>query len=318
MTTSGKTVTAKFDRVSITTVPVASARRSIRLMATIVVAGPVLGTLIAAGLAAAYGVSTLSLVMFAITYTMTTLGVTLGFHRYFAHRSFRTSRPMEIAFVVIGSMALQGSLLYWVSTHRRHHQFSDTPGDPHSPYMDGESRLGWLSGLWHSHVGWMFATDITNAMRFAPDIIRDPLIFRVQLRYLTWAGLGLALPGLAGLAITGSWFGGLEAFLLAGPVRLLLVHHASWAVGSISHMYGRRPFKTDDHSANNFWVALLAFGEGLQNNHHAFPTAARHAFLWWEPDLTGYIVGVMSFSGLIWEVSKPPAETIARRRLSQA
>lgn len=318
MTTPGKTNAARFDRVPITTVPVASAQRAIRLIASLVVAGPVVGTALAAVLAALYGVSPIALVMFAVAYTVTTLGVTLGFHRYFAHRSFRTSRPMEIAFVILGSMALQGSLLYWVSTHRRHHQFSDTPGDPHSPYLDGEVHLGLLRGLWHSHVGWMFATDITNVVRFAPDIIRDPLIFRIQMRYLSWAALGLALPPLVVLAITGNWFAALEAFLFAGPVRLLLVHHASWAVGSISHIYGQRPFKTDDHSANNFWVALFAFGEGLQNNHHAFPTAARHAFRWWEPDLTGYIVSAMTWSGLIWDVSKPTAETIARRRLSQA
>ncbi len=297
-----------------TLVSPASTRRVFVAMAGAVVIVPLLGAIAAVWLAVDYGVSWLALVMFAIAYVLTTLGVTLGFHRYFAHRSFRTSPPMRVAFIILGSMALQGSLLYWVSTHRRHHQFSDTPDDPHSPHMDGLSPLGWWRGLWHSHIGWMFAAEVTNAVRFAPDIIRDPLVFRTQLRYLMWAGLGLALPAVVAAGLTRSWYGMLEAFLWAGPVRLFVVHHASWAVGSVSHMYGSRPFVTHDHSANNFWVALLAFGEGLQNNHHAFPAAARHAFRWWEPDLTGYVISSLAATKVIWDVVRPSAETVAQRR----
>ena len=160
----------------------------------------------------------------------------------------------------------------------------------------------------------MFDTQITNAIRFAPDLLRDRWVFNTQRRYLLWAAIGLLLPIPIGALLGGSAYAALEALLWAGPVRLLLVHHASWAVGSISHIYGSRPFDTGDHSANNLWVALVAFGEGLQNNHHAFPSAALHAFRWWEPDLTGCVIKVLAAIGVIWDVAQPSRETVSRRR----
>jgi stearoyl-CoA desaturase (delta-9 desaturase) len=294
--------------------PVASARRTMRLIAGVTVIGPFVGTLLAAILASIYGVSVSALVIFAVSFPLTALGISAGFHRHFTHRGFRTSRAMSTLLLILGSMAMQGSLLYWVATHRRHHQFSDTQDDPHSPHYHGSAALGWWRGLWHAHIGWMFDSEVTNAMRFAPDIIRDPYMFRLQQRYLSWALLGLVLPALAGLLLTGTAYGMLEGFLWGGPVRLLIVHHANWAVGSLSHLYGRRPFRTDDHSANNMLVAIVSFGEGLQNNHHAFPTSARHALHWWEPDITGWVIGALERTRLIWDVKHPSAQAIAARR----
>src|SRR5262249_8573974 len=157
-----------------------------------------------------------ALIGFAVTYAVSTIGVTLGFHRYFAHRAFRTSRAMEVVFVILGSCALQGPLLYWVATHRRHHQFSDGPGDPHSPHVMGVRPLRGGVGLWHGHVGWMFGREVTNAGRFAPDILRDRRIFTLQRYYLVWAALFLLVPGIVGGLITNSFYGGLETLLWAG------------------------------------------------------------------------------------------------------
>jgi stearoyl-CoA desaturase (delta-9 desaturase) len=286
-----------------------------RLIAALVIGGPLLGVGLAVGLFAAHGVGTVALIGFAVTYAASTLGVTLGFHRYFAHRAFRTGRTMQAVFVILGSCAMQGPLLYWVATHRRHHQFSDGPCDPHSPHTTGDRELTGWAGLWHGHLGWMFSGEMTNPLRFAPDILRDRRIFLMQRYYLLWATLVLLIPGIVGGLVTQSLYGGLETFLWAGPVRLLLVHHASWAVGSISHMYGARPFPLPDHSANNLWVAVLAFGEGLQNNHHAFPRAAHHGFRWWEPDLSGLVLNGLEWIGLVWDVNRPaPAALAARRR----
>lgn len=302
-------------RLRLTVTPPPARTRLIRTVTAAVIIGPGIGCIAAVALAIRYGVSAAAIVEFVVAYVLTTLGVTLGYHRHFTHRSFRTSRAMQAVFVVLGANALQGSLLYWVSTHRRHHQFSDTADDPHSPHNRGGQSLGPLDGFWHGHIAWMFSRDVTNAMRFAPDILRDPFVFALQSRYGLLALIGLVLPALVGGLWSGTAYGALEMFLWSGPVRLLAVHHASWAVGSISHLYGQRPFDTGDHSANNFWVALFAFGEGLQNNHHAFPRAARHAFRWWEPDLSGLVIAGLERARLIWDVNRPtPAQLTAARR----
>lgn len=286
----------------------------LRLITFAVVVGPMLGTAALVALWLWEGVETASLWALGIAYCLGTLGVTIGFHRGFAHRSYETSRPLQIALVILGSMSLQGSLLYWVATHRRHHRFSDTPDDPHSPHFHRSKRLGAGAGLWHGHMGWMFEPEITNAIRFAPDIIRDRTVFKVQSRYGLWALLGLAAPPAIAALFTRDPMVLLQIFLAAGPMRIFLVHHASWAVGSLSHMAGARPFETHDRSANNFWVALFAFGEGLQNNHHAFPRAAYHSFRWYEPDATGLVLRAMERLGLIWNVYRPSPDAVSARR----
>lgn len=292
--------------------------RLLRAAATAVVIGPLIGTVLAAGLAVwRGGVSAPALVALAITYCATTLAVTVGFHRYFSHRSFRTARAMEVLFVVLGSAALQGTLLYWVSQHRRHHQFSDSSLDPHSPHYCADGPHSGFRGFWHGHVGWMFARQISNPVRFAPDIIKDSLIFQLQRHYWAWAlALLLLPPAIVALAGADSWTIA-ETFLWAGPVRIFLLHHVSWAVGSISHLYGARPFDTGDHSANNFWVALFGFGEGLQNNHHAFPRAAIHAFQWREPDFSGVVIRGLAALGVVWDLNRPTPALIAARRRSR-
>jgi stearoyl-CoA desaturase (Delta-9 desaturase) len=288
----------------------------VRLLAAAVVLAPTLGTAAAVGLALVRGVTAAELVSCAVMYAVTILALTIGFHRYFSHRTFSTSRAVQILFVILGSAGLQGPLIYWVSTHRRHHQFSDTTDDPHSPHFDRNGRLEGLGGFWQGHMGWLFARDISNPIRFAPDIISDRLIFAVQRRYWTWAVLLLALPPAIAYGITRDPWQTLGVFLWAGPVRILLVHHVSWAVGSFSHIWGSRPFPNRDRSANNWWVAVFAFGEGLQNNHHAFPAAAHHGLRWGEPDFSGLVIDTMEALGLVKDVNRPSREAIAERRRS--
>lgn len=292
-----------------------AALRTLRLIAGLTVAGPFAGGLLALGLALRHGVGAPALWCLAVMLPLTALGISVGFHRLFAHRAFLTSQAMRVALLIAGSMAMQGSLLYWVATHRRHHQFSDTPDDPHSPHYAGPKQLGYWGGLWHGHIAWMFAADVANAARFCPDILRDATLFRLQKRYLLWAGLGLLLPALVGLAATGTAYGALECLLWGGAVRLLAVHHAYWAVGSLSHMHGEKRFETRDQSANNYFVAAISFGEGLQNNHHAFPASARHALRWFEPDAAGWAIGLAERLGLVWDVKHPSPEQIANKLL---
>jgi stearoyl-CoA desaturase (Delta-9 desaturase) len=312
-----KSRSARMAPPPIAVTPAPEAVRTMKLIAGLTVVGPIFGSAIAFALAWRYGVSTWAIVLAVVMFSLTNLGVTVGFHRHFAHRTFRTSRGMRILFVILGSMAMQGTLLYWVATHLRHHQFSDTELDPHSPHFKGEHQLGYWGGLWHGHIGWMFADEVSNAARFCPDLLRDQEIFRLQQRYLTWAALGFAIPTVIGFLISGfSLYGALEGFLWGGAVRLLALHHAAWAVGSISHLHGRRPFDTRDRSTNNYLVALFSFGEGLQNNHHAFPTSARHGLRWWEPDIAGWAILLGKQGGLFWEVKHPSPAQIENKRVA--
>ena len=304
-------------KVQPVTIANAAALRMLRLVAGSIVVIPLLATIYAMGLVIRRGISVPEFVLLASMYTFTLLGITVGFHRHFAHRSFKTSGTMKMLLAVLGSMAGQGPLYWWVATHRRHHRFSDGPGDPHSPNLvpgNGVRKL--LSGFWHGHIAWMFSSEITNWAYFAPDLIRDRRIFLMHRLYWFWMAMGLTIPTCVGWV----WIGGAEGawlgLLWGGLVRLCLVDHASWCVGSISHMFGSRPFEksTRDRSANNWFVAIVAFGEGLQNNHHAFANSAAHAVHWWEPDLSVWVIRVLRRLGLVWEVNHPTAAMLKAKR----
>ena len=215
------------------------------------------------------------------------MGITVGFHRLFTHRSFKTRLPVRALFAVLGSAAVEGPLIEWVSTHRMHHRFSDRSGDPHSPHVDrGTGWRGALRGLLHAHVGWLFrATDIASPERYAPDLLADPLIAlgRPHLRRVG-ARSAWRLPFGLGVALTGTVAGGLTGLLWGGAVRILLLHHATFSVNSLCHFFGRRRFATGDESRNLAWLALPTFGEAWHNNHHAFPTSAHHGLTRWQLD----------------------------------
>jgi stearoyl-CoA desaturase (delta-9 desaturase) len=201
------------------------------------------------------------LVVLAITYTLTGLGITVGYHRLFTHRSFKTTRGVRALLAVLGSMAVEGPVLEWVATHRKHHRFSDQPGDPDSPHLDHAP--GWrgvLRGLAHAHVGWMFrGKDMANPARYAKDLLADRDVRFISRTFPLWVAVGLALPFGLGVALTGSVAGGLTGLLWGGAVRVFLLHHATFSINSLCHSFGRRPFATGDQSHNLAWLAPLAF-----------------------------------------------------------
>lgn len=210
--------------------------------------------------------------------------ITVGFHRHFTHRTFKTTTPIRVILAILGSMALQGPLIYWVALHRRHHEYSDQPGDPHSPHLHTNASLEWLRGLWHAHIGWMFNHEIPNPIHYAPDLLRDEAISKVNRLYFLWVFLGLAIPATLGGVLSISWMGAFYGFLWGGPVRILVAENFIWSINSITHVYGRRPFNTYEYSTNNIWLAIPTFGESWHNNHHAFPNSAIFGLKWWQID----------------------------------
>ena len=244
------------------------------------------------------------LLVLAITYSLTGLGITVGFHRLFTHRSFKTSRPVRALLAVLGSMAVEGPVNEWVATHRKHHNYSDAPGDPHSPHLDPAP--GWrgvLRGLGHAHVGWMFrGKDKANPARYAKDLLADPDMRFIGRTFPLWVLVGLAIPFGLGAAGSGSLTGGLTGLLWGGAVRVLVLHHATFSINSLCHFFGRRPFATGDESRNLAWLAPIALGEGWHNNHHAFPTSARHGLRRGQVDPSAWLIGALERCHLAWDV----------------
>jgi stearoyl-CoA desaturase (Delta-9 desaturase) len=296
--------------------PIASARDGMqlqRLIAFLVMALPITGTGLAIYLAFHYGIGRVEIGSFLFMYLLTMGGMTVGLHRYFAHRSFETGPRMRLVLAVLGSMSTQGPLLSWVTIHRKHHAFSDRPGDPHSPHVHENKMFGMLNGLWHAHIGWMF-TENSADWSFSRDLMGDRRLFWVHRTYLYWVAASFLLPAFVCGLLTRTWSGAALGFLWGGLVRCFVVNQASWCVGSICHYFGTRRFDTHDHSANNYMVAVFTFGEGLQNNHHAFPSAARHGLRWWEPDFSGTLIWLLSALGLVWNRYHPSEESIAKLR----
>jgi stearoyl-CoA desaturase (delta-9 desaturase) len=287
-----------------------------RRLALAIIVVPLAGTVAAIALAFYRGVTAVDLALFAVLYVLTTLGITVGFHRHFAHRAFQARPALSVALGILGSMAAQGTLVYWVATHRRHHQFAEQGLDPHSPYVHEGKPIGRWRGFWHSHVGWMLESRMTNTARFARDIIRDPRLSRVNDLYAVWVTLGLALPAAVGGALSGSWPGALSGFLWGGMVRLFLAHHMMWTSGSTAHMFGTRPFATADQSKNNGLLAIPTLGEGWHNNHHAFPSSSRFALRWWQIDMGGWAIRAFEELGWAWGSHGPSEDLIERRRKS--
>lgn len=275
---------------------------------------PTLGTIVALGSLPFWGISAVSAALLMVFYSLTMAGIIVGFHRYFSHRAFETTRPICALLLILGSMAMQGPLINWVATHRRHHKYSDVSLDAHSPHWRGEEPVSGIRGFWHGHIGWMFVSKITNSALFAKDLLQDPLVVRLNRRYFTWIGLGLLLPTVLGGVFTQSWQGGCQGLLWGGFVRIFLVHHACWAISSVSHNYGARPFATPDRSTNNFWLAIPTFGGTWHNNHHAFPRSPITGLMWWQVDIGGVIVQFLKLLGLAWNLKTPSPNLIESRQ----
>jgi stearoyl-CoA desaturase (delta-9 desaturase) len=261
-----------------------------------------------------HGVGATDLVVLAILYLFTALGVTIGYHRLLTHRAFESPRPVRYTLAILGQMAVQGPVIDWVADHRKHHAFTDEEGDPHSPHLHGGGLKGALHGLYHAHVGWLFETQgRADRHRYARDLMEDATMKRISKAFLLNAVGGLALAFALGLAVTGRVSGGLTALLWGGVVRIFLLHHVTWSINSVCHFFGRRRFAVDDHSTNVFWLALPSLGESWHHNHHAFPRSARHGLRWWEVDVTGLVILAMKRLGLARDVVTVSPEKQAER-----
>ena len=243
-------------------------------------------------------------------YLFTGFGISVGFHRLFAHRSFCAHRVLKIVLAVAGTMALEGSVIGWVTTHRRHHMFSDRPGDPHSPVSYGSEHPTIIRGFLWAHVGWLFASDATSQQRFAPDLLRDPDMVAVDRLFPALAVLSLLIPLGIGWVVTGTFAGALGVFLWAGLIRMALLHHVTWSINSVCHLWGRRPFTTGDNSANVAPLALVSFGESWHNFHHAAPASARHGALEHQVDLSAGLIRIFERAGWVTKVRWPTATQI--------
>jgi stearoyl-CoA desaturase (delta-9 desaturase) len=239
-------------------------------------------------------------------------GVTIGYHRYFTHGSFKAKRPLKIALAITGSMALQGPPIIWVADHRRHHAYSDREGDPHSPWLYGTSPWAMAKGFWHAHMGWVFDRELTNKQRFAPDLLADKDIVRVNNLFAVWTTATLLLPALIGGLVTWSWWGAFTAFFWAGLVRVAILHHVTWSTNSICHMWGERPFASRDKAANVWPLAILSFGESWHNLHHADPTCARHGVKKGQIDTSARIIWFFEKLGWVHSVRWPTTQRLQK------
>jgi stearoyl-CoA desaturase (Delta-9 desaturase) len=287
-----------------------------RLVRAVVTAAPLVAVVLAGWLAWGGTLHWHDLLVLAITYVLCGMGITVGYHRLFTHRSFKTSRPVRAVLAVLGSMAIEGPVLDWASTHRKHHRFSDRPGDPHSPHVD--QAPGWrgaIKGLVHAHLGWIFrGKDIANPRRYAKDLLADRDLRFISRTFPLWAVAGLALPFALGFALTGSLVGGLTGLLWGGAVRVFLLHHATYSINSLCHFFGRRPFATGDEARNLAWLAPMSLGEAWHNNHHAFPTSARHGLGRWQVDPAAWLITALERCHLAWDVVRIAPERQRDRR----
>jgi stearoyl-CoA desaturase (Delta-9 desaturase) len=277
---------------------------------------PFLAFVAAVPVAWGWGLGWTDLALFLAFYYVSGLGITVGYHRYFTHGSFKAARPLRIALAVAGSLAIEGPVIRWVADHRRHHAYSDRDGDPHSPWRFGNSLPALVKGFWFAHLGWMFDVEHTNREKYTPDLMRDRAIRLVDRLFPTWGAISVFLPALLGGLISMSWAGALSAFFWASLVRIFLLHHVTWSINSVCHMIGDRPFAARDKSANFWPLAILSFGESWHNMHHADPTAARHGVLRGQIDTSARLIWIFEKLGWVSDVRWPKPERLAKLRAS--
>jgi stearoyl-CoA desaturase (delta-9 desaturase) len=257
------------------------------------------------------------LVMLVAGYMLTAMGITIGYHRLYTHKSFEASPAVAWTFGILGSMAVQGPLMWWATTHRRHHQHSDHAEDPHSPHAGREPGVaGWVKSFAHAHIGWLFDRELRGSvMRYAPDLAADARAQAISRTFVLWVVLGFAIPAAIGGLVMQSWMGALLGFLWGGVIRMFLVHHATWSVNSVCHIWGWQTYRSGDHSRNNPAMGILAMGEGWHNNHHAFPASARHGLQWWQFDISWITIRSLASVGLVSDIRLPSPERLQSKRV---
>jgi len=258
-------------------------------------------------------VSVLSISLAAVFYVITAHGITIGYHRMLTHRAFKARRWLKIALSIAGSMAIQGGPIRWVADHRKHHQHSDGPDDPHSPWRFGNGPKALARGLWWAHTGWLFRREQAVKAAYAPDLLADPDLVTVHRLFPLWVTISVLAPPLVAFALTGSVAAAAGALLWASGVRIFLLHHVTFAINSVCHVAGTRPFTTRDRSTNFWPLALLSMGESWHNLHHADPTCARHGVQRGQIDSSARLIRWFERAGWAHDVHWPDQSRLVRR-----
>ena len=282
---------------------------------------PLVGAAIAMAMLWGRAFRWIDVVLLVSMYVLCAFGTTIGFHRYFTHKGFEARLPVKVTLGVLGCMTMQGPIIQWVTDHRKHHALSDQPGDPHSPHVGhGDGLMGAVRGFAHAHIGWMFSNlGMEQGRVYGKDLYEDRVIVWLDRLYLLWVALSLGIPFLIGYLVGGgSVLLGLEAMVWGGLFRIFLYQHATFSVNSICHMFGRQAYRTRDEARNNWLVALLVFGEGWHNNHHAFPASARHGLSRFQFDVSWWVIRALERARLVWNVKTPSGDQLSRRRLQPA
>ncbi|MFE5706489.1 acyl-CoA desaturase [Rhodococcus koreensis] len=275
---------------------------------------PFFGVAAAIGFAWVCPVGVTDVVLLFVMWVVTGLGITVGYHRLFTHRTFKASPSVQAALTIAGSMAGQGGMVSWVAIHRRHHECSDREGDPHSPNLCGDSFLGRARGLAHSHLLWMRRHEYPNIGHYAPDLLKNRSLMRIARLYYYWVALGLMIPAIIGGLVYQSWTGIVSGFLWGGLVRIFVLEHIIWAINSLLHMYGTRPYRSRENSRNGGIFALVSFGESWHNNHHAFPESASFGLDWYRLDPGYWLIRTLAALGLARDVGLPTKERMHAKR----
>lgn len=281
---------------------------------------PFLALVAAIPVAWGWGIGWTDVALSVAFYVVSAMGITVGFHRYFTHGAFKANRGLKIALAIAGSLAIEGPVIRWVADHRRHHAFSDREGDPHSPWRYGESLSGLTKGFWFAHIGWLFDPEHTNQDKYAPDLLADRDLVRINKAFPALVAFTLLAPAVLGGLITWSWVGALTAFFWASLVRLCLLHHVTWSINSVCHMIGERPYSSRDKSANFWPLAILSMGESWHNSHHADPTCARHGVDRGQLDISARTIWIFEKLGWATDVRWPKRarfDKLAERRASE-
>jgi stearoyl-CoA desaturase (delta-9 desaturase) len=288
-----------------------------RLTVGVFVAVPLLAVALAVPFAWLWGgIGWSDILLSVLFFAIAAHGITIGFHRAFTHGSFKPNRPLKMALAIAGSLAIEGPVARWVADHRKHHAYSDADGDPHSPWRYGESTRGLIKGFLFSHVGWLFDVEQTPIEKYAPDLLRDKDIARISRQFPLWVAVSLLAPPVLGGLLTWSWHGALTAFFWASLVRIALVHHTTWSINSVCHVWGKQPFKTRDRSGNVAWLAILSGGESWHNLHHSDPTCARHGVLRGQVDSSARLIELFEWRGWATDVRWPKPERIEARKVA--
>ncbi len=289
-----------------------------RVLVGVFVAIPLVALIAAIPLLWGWGLNWHDVVIALVFYWVSGLGITVGFHRYFTHGSFKAKTGLRVALAIAGSLAIEGPVITWVSDHRRHHKYSDKEGDPHSPWRYGDDWKALSKGLVYAHIGWLFDPNKTSQEKFSPDLLADHRIKSVDSWFPGLVAVTLLLPALIGGLWGLSWWGAVTAFFWATLVRVALLHHVTWSINSICHTFGSEEFEVRDKSRNVSWLAIASFGESWHNLHHADPTCARHGALKGQLDPSARVIWALEKLGWAYDVRWPDEERLSAKRPAAA